>query len=122
MTYEQQVSERRDKYAYLAETSRSPERVARMEGYAAGLSIALRYYKGELMGMTPKQLSEFINKVNKLNDYDLVMRWAGTPPGDPYVEVYEEADFHVLATGVTPSEVHRRMLKNMPDWDLEVPS
>lgn len=63
------------------------------------------------------QLRLYIRDLNRHNEYDLNWRWAGTGL-EPIVEVYEEADQHILASGPI-QQIGYSIQRALSDWDLE---
>lgn len=68
------------------------------------------------------ELSKYIASLNKVNEfepgypYDLDWRWEGNDTV-PYIEVYEQADGHVLCTA-TESDIIEVLRDSLPDWGL----
>jgi hypothetical protein len=72
--------------------------------------------------MTTKELTETLERINNAHlmapgvPYDLAWRWTGTGAVG-YVEIYEEADGHILTSG--PIETIEADLRYaLPDWGL----
>lgn len=62
-------------------------------------------------------LDKYLNALNEKNDFDLAWRWAGSDT-TPYVEVYEEADRHILCGGTIYSIINE-VRESLSDWSLE---
>jgi hypothetical protein len=69
--------------------------------------------------MTIPELREVIARINAEQDFDLAWRWAGTGE-TPTIEIYEEADGHML-TGGTLENIEERLRRDLPAWGLEYP-
>lgn len=62
-------------------------------------------------------LDKYINAINEKNDFDLAWRWCGNDT-TPYIEVYEEAEGHIL-TGATIDSAVNEVRDALSDWGLE---
>ena len=61
-------------------------------------------------------LDEYINSINEYNDFDLAWRWSGHDT-HPVVEVYEQADRHILCGG-TIYNIINELADALDDWGL----
>jgi hypothetical protein len=67
-----------------------------------------------------KEITKYIDRVNALNDFDLAWRWHPDTRTEPEVEVYEDADRHILCIA-PPDKVIETIKRYMADWGLEDP-
>lgn len=63
-----------------------------------------------------QQLDDLLAHINETNDLDLDWRWCGNDIM-PRIEVYEEAERHVLTTGYL-EEIRERVLLSLTEWGL----
>ena len=63
-----------------------------------------------------QRLQQRIAHINRVNDFDLAWRWAGSST-EPEIEVYEEADRHVLTVG-NLATIHDNLTRDLSGWDL----
>jgi len=63
-----------------------------------------------------KELTAYVDRINRANDFDLAWRWTGHGE-EPTIEVYEEADRHTLCGG-TRDNIIENLRESLPDWDL----
>lgn len=66
---------------------------------------------------TPRELTEYIDRLNAVNDFDLAWHWTGNGYSRS-IEVYEEEERHTLAVG-TIDTIIDHIKVNLPDWGLE---
>ena len=64
-----------------------------------------------------KELQEYLDRLNAVNDFDLAWEWAGAE-SEPYIRVFEEADDHELCSG-SETDIIERVRDSLGFWGLE---
>lgn len=67
--------------------------------------------------MNARELWQYIDRLNDINDFDLAWEWKGQDD-EPWVRVYEQAENHELCGG-SMDNIQERIRKALPGWHLQ---
>jgi len=64
-----------------------------------------------------RELQEYLDRLNALNDFDLAWEWDGDDE-TPFIRVFEEAEDHELCSG-SKEDIIEKVRDSLGFWGLE---